>query len=528
MAKTYSVKKKITWLGLDFGSSSTKAVGIVGATGERVEFLFDPGYYPDGRIKTALKKSGDGFTLTTVVDIGKEGWDYCIKENAVNPDGREKIKAFVIKYLHALAGKEGGGFPKYDFDSVEAVCFGAPAYYKLKKEGNYLENYKSYVTEAIEESGVFGRCPRIISCPEPELALRAYHAFVERADKQSPLLGNGKNVLVVDVGGHTVDVVIMTSVYDGEKTSLVRIEENRPRSEDFNQRFPLGKYMTLHLADRLYGKRIFDPSLEVAKLQMLKSLDGLSDDEQVDIFFTSALKEKVHFTRLETAPEDKKPGETYVSLYGEDDRTSLCFGQTVEQCKGMVEACIHNGSIKIDNVLFTGGTSRIALLREEIVGLIAFEPGNNGVRPEVLLMDDVKEDADGEPFLIGTLTECAVPLSSENAVATGAAIYAMGVQNGLIDQTDEYLGGSVSMQTDDPEKARLRAECDFYKCALDRSMTDEEKLSFFAKYISLKRAMSDSPNIPPEGTELREGQRRTESITIKVPTVYPKAPKKRF
>ena len=377
---------KVKSIGVDFGSSTTCVMARVEREKESKLVCF--GYQGRNVFDTLIgtKTTGQVVYFSDALFAKPQEIDSIngsIKEGSLSQ--RESVKAFFSHLFDELAKQK-----EYDFSTAERICFGHPAYYSDAEVTEYCELMEEALLSTLWATK--RSKPEVIAYPEPYLAAKA---FVDQSGEE---IESDKNLLVLDMGGFTFDMA-MLCVKSSRQGVARPVQCTKCESFKTTEELPMGKGLTRALQKHVYGRdeKRLDPNVEEAKCNL----------------FASGNWESVRVTG-----KKKYDGGDFSFGY-EDIRIRM---------KGIVNALfdILNSQLKIakgqqaieavEYVLFTGGASRMAPLRNAVLDSVKAVYGS---RPTELLMDRQKATP-----AVHAVSLNWVPLSSETAVALGACLMA--------------------------------------------------------------------------------------------------------
>lgn len=463
---------KVKYLGLDFGSSNTAVVARAeNDKGERFYISFSDKqkssfptvmgrgrdgeyyYFSNAVNKIQDQKSGQEETITPVTDL---------KEAFGDAEGFESGKRFLQAVAEAIGKvKDLHGLP-YDFSELEGIGFGMPAYFDEREQRTYRENMRSVLSEAfgIEED-------RIVGCAEPELAAVAYNAGHSGLTSQKKRKGDG--LLVLDFGGYTLDVAMMEFVED-RSTRKLTLQSCQCGSFPTKSYLSMGKQITFHICQEIYGERKFDYEVEKGKCALFKGdnydqIEAGIDTEPLLLKNGKHLGLRYRYDGTEQAHSElirvgMVPGVSDIAALNLEkicDNLSICILGYLERESSNAPS----GGFK--TVLFTGGASGMKPLRQKIIE--AMEERYKS-KPTMLWMD---APDDGTLSIRRAAEETTSDkVSSGNAVALGACLVAEGSNEYLTVRETSHRGGDT----------KLRQENNVIKQLLSRALN---RLSFDQK-----------------------------------------------
>ncbi len=395
------MKYIVKHLGIDFGSSNTVVTATLDGVKTPIVFNF--------------KGSRLAFPTAILKDEGGEAKIYDLVGTPVSNKMKEDFSAGdrvaigLVKEYFGLIKKRiegaGDGIDSFDFSRLEKICFGHPAYFK----SDSVEKYCGNMTKILSEVFRIDR-KKIHGAPEPELAAHAYHAV--GSSKSCYGVRTNENVLVLDFGGYTLDIVLMTLDKGGMK--LVRGCGSVEASS-----ISLGKEITLRLCEVLYNcdGAPFDYGVDEAKCELFG--DDRYETNTVEKLYKYNLDGKKY-----TLSYRERLGDEYSACFTGSSSKSIEIEKIFSRLATYVQAFLQGSGVRgeeISHVLFTGGTARMAPLREQIMKNVC-------TGADALLMDSLQTESFGKIFSQPLEpTEARHPLSSELAVAYGALLAADGI-----------------------------------------------------------------------------------------------------
>ncbi len=448
--------KQIEYLGIDFGSSNTLVAAYAEGVAEPILFSDEESGV---QFKTVLEeklrqaraleeqtRAARGRLLATErpeeeralleqlerskLEIGRLSDEASsLKERLLETNGAENVRSFFLELRRRLdtclygerdpaTGRVTREVP-YDFSQVKGICFGHPAYYEKTGVELFCKEFREILSE------IFGVAPsRITAVSEPLLDAYALAYAAERGCGAADRVKNGQNVLVMDLGGHTADLSLVR---------LARMERRilaRPLQRSASSDRPvigMGKAITEELCDACYGRFGYDPVLEAAKCELFSGGDWESRTVERVLKTSANGKGRVRLT-YHSVPEQE---ESCVRLSMSGDG-SIGIRRIYRRLSSVVLGYLEAGGLhprELDHVLLTGGTSRIAPLREHLIASLR-DGGwwRDPYRPSVILMDDASGASSAPLMREHTLAEAGPTekLSSDTAVVLGAVLVAKG------------------------------------------------------------------------------------------------------
>ena len=410
---------KIKHLGIDFGSSSTAVVGFAEEFDTPILFEFQGEYC----FRTAIAKLKENKTYLyslAAINIKPELRDSYL----LHSDIKEKIKIkeelarlYLTELLTQIKNTERGGV-KYDFSSLESVCYGYPEYLYRRGKDDFMKVMSRLVPTIVKK--VFGsKTKTVFGEGEPQLATVAYH--LTNMKKSDYPIERGELILTLDFGGYTLDMSLLKAD-DGGVLKQIKSEscEVLPGGT--------GKTITKMICESVYADEVFDDGVDRAKIALYTNgeVDGVhlkykKCGEQISLKYIENARGRIYDTITVTEHRDGVKGESH----------SIKVGDVYDSAAGIVSGFLENGtdedSKKISHLLFTGGTSRIARMRDCVIERIRRWLDVNRSELHIDRYDDTKvfigsSAVDRDAY--GWRTEARVPLKAEYAVAYGAALVA--------------------------------------------------------------------------------------------------------
>ena len=435
--------KYIKYLGIDFGSSSVSVVGYEDKNTEPIIF-YDP-EMNDTWFATAMTPDGKkffqhAFTEKDILDS--------LKEDIIDGKNTENVKKFISELFKTINNcRDSSG--TYDFSSLERICFGYPTY-----TPTCTEAYCEKVTEIILQS-----CPgvQVVCAPEPELAARAYNETNKNVALYKNSIKDGDLILVVDLGGYTLDMAILKATKDSSGDVCVRPLTNSESIESERMQISMGKRITRDICFQIYKDSTndiplaFDYGVEEQKCKFFSEDEKNTAPTRLKV--TGKLPADKNITKFvltkdqrgSSLSESKGENTVTVGIYSSTDGRTVQIGNSYLYCGNLINNYINIslnnnrfGNKKISHVIFTGGTSRINELRETIKNKLT---GNEFVDSNVkmLLVDRPNE---GALKLKRANSSEYETLSSSNVVALGAAVVAM-QEDSVSNAADTFVSAST-------------------------------------------------------------------------------------
>ena len=470
------MKRIVKYLGIDFGSSKTSVVGFVEGQSAPVVFLNEergvfsfPSAMREGKDKT--------YYFESAYERGEDGKLYSgLKEELAVKDVETETKLRVRKFLAEIAkrvkstGIITDGEEYFDFSQLKGICYGYPAYVGKGTISNYCRKMGEILKELFKPEGVGDKDFHVYKCPEPVLAACAYHQC------RKGEIHAGEKVLILDFGGYTLDVTLMEAVVDkGGEVKLVNMKSCvsvNNKKERYGGGF-VGKDITMELCGIIYEKtdpdRVkFDFGVEKAKCEFFEKayaedgyVDGATDYKDGD----GVVSYRLRYNATERISKaDEREGRFCVGFKGEKRAKHIALDRNFNNVINMIKTYL--GSInedmqetfRISHVLFTGGTAKMKPLRD-IVAEELKEWRETVEGDFVLWMDDrsAKDviwqpwDEDGK--------DARYPLSSDSAVALGAALVAAGVCEPSKDRATQKAGADkkkIASLTSENQKLKMQ------------------------------------------------------------------------
>lgn len=417
---------KVKQLGIDFGSSKTSLVACYATRDEKSQkevnkfcIICEPrtsapffGSYM-GEIRqdnvTSYLYFQDVFNSDSSAEVVL--WDDLKK---TFPNNFEHVKNFFAQIKNVVTKKREDGI-YFDFSGLEKIVFGHPAY----SEPGVASGYCKKMTQLLKTVFFENEKCEIIGCPEPVLAASAYdRVCVGRENRMK----QGDVLLVIDLGGFTMDLALLQMEYNKKALTVF---QHIP-SGSIHGYVSMGQEMTRRITRVVYDDRsisFFDPKIESMKCELFKKDDCA----------TRKTRRKYSISKY---PKGK---ECFILRYSEDinipsnlDDETICvtmkngnYNISIEDiydsCADCIEHYLSNVSLKSSqnfHVLFTGGTSGIAELRNTILNRLR---ARYTIEEENVKVVGVQENINEIPFMCEN-----EDFSTSNAVALGAAFVARG------------------------------------------------------------------------------------------------------
>ncbi|MBE6633758.1 MAG: hypothetical protein E7620_05395 [Ruminococcaceae bacterium] len=411
------MKRVVKYLGIDFGSSNTLISAIV--EGVETPLLFRDEITGFDSFETMIP--GDNNQELRALK------EQLLESRGNEPFGKENVRKFFAKLREKLDSLDNEGF---DFSKIQRVCFGHPAYYDKSYVAFFCDTMKAIIGE------IFVGVPanQICAVSEPLLDAYAYcHAMKKRRQGTACPFQNGQNLLVLDMGGHTIDMTLLRAERAGEEFSAI------PMFSSASSNTPvvyMGKAITENICDVCYeGMKIYyDADVDKAKGEVL------SDAKNWNTKVVSRVLKKsggraLYLTYDEENFERERIPENAIRVAMRslqfDTFTIDCVIRAVNTY--LKTAGLNEGTL--DYVLLTGGSSKIIPLQEGLKsGLRRYNWLRNSEDP-ILLMDKCTNNQQYSPLMkrhdITKTEKGDVYLSSENAVVLGAILVAA-------DESEQY------------------------------------------------------------------------------------------
>ena len=412
--------KYIKRIGIDFGSSNTCVVAFI--EGESTPVILGKDA-PTFESFMLLTKDGKYKFFSEAVNAsfrereGSCGYVYFnkLKESISGVEGKENVLRFLNELFHKVINDDEYQVKGYDMSRLESVYYGYPAYY----EPSAIEHYKEAFEDVLRQcfKGISKKQLSIVGYPEPLLAGVAYNYIKKDLYEYSKGITAGDLMLILDFGGHTLDLSVAR--FEAVRNGTVLVKHCDPGS--FTRFVPMGKELTRLLCQVVY-KRLapFDYAIENAKCELFSSSDW--DKNKVVAKLIRPYQAGAKTATITYRASDTAGDGICVSMCGSRVKIEDIFRKFTD-CISEYLKQKSIGSNSIKHILFTGGASKMIPLREAIVkGLKPYLAPRNFV----YIMDDSTETA--ADFACESQR-----LSSENAVALGAAILAgdSALRNGL-------------------------------------------------------------------------------------------------
>ena len=430
-------------IGIDFGSSNTSVVGVLeDYTKSPIVFRYND-VEPFSTMLLRKHNSSYFFTAAEVNFKGKDINDQevhfynALKEDLMEENGKDEYSKRVEEFFKELKRQlEDKKYmeQQYSFD-LDSICFGYPISFDKTVVNRYREKMRNIVERVFQSKE---KKIKIYDIPEPVLAGRAYNYAYKRLNDGKSFLAKDETLLVVDLGGYTMDIALLQASGDKEQELAIRKCVSLPN------KFSSGKNITKSLCKELYGKRVYDGRVDRKKRELFEQLIREDGQYQLGSNYTPTKGAKypkegkdvtfaLHYDMLNPKSYTKEKGKDYIDIgfVGNDETKDIQFERRINDAVDFIR--IYLSEIPKDSisyVLFTGGTAKIKPLRDGILqGIKDWLTPDNPQKAE-LLMDDNNFNFP----LTGD------KLSSENAVALGAALTAAGICKPLDDMASPFKG----------------------------------------------------------------------------------------
>ena len=447
---------KIKYIGVDFGSSNTE---IAGVDAEGNVFVIPYDNYNEGfdSVMSIDHLTNEKLFFREAKKNAKKTDDYLdrLKEELLGgceEDSINHVKEFFEQIAARVrSNKSGSSFRRdsdtFDFSEIESICFGHPAYYTPHIQDRYCEQMVDILSKT------FGVKKRNISyLPEPVLAGTAYQYITKPAAIQ-----DGDVILVLDFGGHTMDLVLlqakdMKNAKGETRRNLVQYAI--PGS--FYECVLMGKDITQKMCRYIYQSNLapFDNNVEETKCKFFELYEKNGDQAVISaqLSYTGSGNRQKFQIMSKSVLEENESGDTvYIGVFKGPICISLnnTISQIVEVVSGyLADADIEN--LQIRHVLYTGGTSRIKVLRENVSEGLRNRWTSEQKFSEFVM--DKKRSATGEVAVAYSAEK--KHLSSANAVAVGAALAAAG----LVCCGESSMDHKKTKRATDAEVLKLQGE----------------------------------------------------------------------
>ena len=419
--------KKIEYLGLDFGSSKTCLVAKI--QGEDTPIVFTSS---DEKIcfpsVIAEAKQGN-FTNYKYFNDASDNRDNkyvtysTLKEDLRYPDTPQykedfaRIKAYLSKIFDCafsytyFSGKKD---ELYDFSELKAVYYGHPSFFNTKELQNYENNMQMILQNIFSKKRL---TPNFRGIPEPILTAQAYLATHAKNRKD---IKTGDSVLILDFGGYTLDIALVTVGKDKGKVGIVPGSNCSFNTEEGFDLLSLGKTITHKLYSRIF------PAQE--KKSYLMSIVDQKKCELFEAQTMQALNEKVVHCNLASGTirfslsyDGKKHENTVSFIEGKNNINMPAHYEELFEHIKCFFLLTKRPKTSISHVLFAGGTSRMLPLRKAVYQYLYDNDWFENGKASSLVIDE-----ESDAVLVNNGKQ--YPLSSECAVALGACLAA---ENGL-------------------------------------------------------------------------------------------------
>ena len=393
-------------IGIDFGSSNTVVSAIV--EGEMRPVVFKNPKTASECFESVMSVA-DGerkYFQSAMTDVSGKRYD-TLKEKILDCNGAENAEHYLRALFSAITDSEQFKRRGYDLSRLNEVVFGYPAYY----EPHAVKAYCDILTGII--SGIFGKRQLKINCyPEPMLAATAY-SFANGSDSAyKHVLADGSRMLILDFGGHTLDLSVARFVKNGN--SVIPMTECD--SGSISQFVRMGKSLTKDICASAYDTDHpkFDFELEQAKCKLFKDGEGYREASVEGLLKYKADSGASRFKMIygKTLGPAVENGCVRIGLCNPD----IGIERQYESFVSCICGYLSNNKVEehsLNCVLFTGGASKIVPMREAVIsGISQYLVRGAAVKTVDECGSAVAEYYDGG----------SVILSSSNAVALGAAL----------------------------------------------------------------------------------------------------------
>lgn len=436
-------KRSIKYLGIDFGSSTVSVVGYEDKNTKPIIFS-DPSNSRTW-FDTAMTKDGQYFFHNAFINGYTQDLNVLdsLKENLVTANPVESSKENALLFMKNLLQTISR---ECDFSQLEKICFGYPTYTIPHKQECYYLNFKEIIKKACEDVLQMSNIQdeSIICNPEPILAATAYNEAHKDLPDYKAKIKSGELVLVVDLGGYTLDMAIVEARTDKDRSlyfypivASESIEAGSIRATDII----MGKRITREICDCIYKNSdlsnipTYVDDVDKKKCEFFQNNETESEGV-LKMKFDISQPGSSNKTTIsgfvlckETQNDDFIAGNKIkVGLYGTGMHNINLKAKFNSCARYILDYVLYNysqnakalGNKKISHILFTGGTSNISTLRETIKSVLGQHIQNENPNEVELLVDNPMDNA----LKLSRPQNGNVSLSSKNVVALGAAIYA--------------------------------------------------------------------------------------------------------
>ncbi len=448
-------RTSIKYLGIDFGSSSVSVIGYEDIGKEPIVFADSQGNQP--WFATAMTPDAKIFFQSA---LKEDHFLESLKEDVLYDQDNKNLEIFMAKIFDTLSQcRSSSG--EYDFSNLERICFGYPTYTPTCTQ-TYCEKLKNIIQAACNKTEKFNAPNvQIICAPEPELAAKGYNEANKNISGYVNSINDDDLLLVVDLGGYTLDMSILRASKTAENTVSLRPFVISESIESEGKPISMGKEITREICYHIYKDGLsktppkFDYAVEQQKCIFFSQGQNDTEPQPLKTQIPSSTEPKATIakfilTKEQTGnPISVKNGECTVTvgIYSASDifkGRSIYIGNTFNYCGDFINNYINVslkssqlGCKKISHVLFTGGTSRIGELCETIKNKLTQNTAYVSDPVKIWFVDSTPPGAMEIRWFDG-ITENET-LSSINVVALGAAtVAAKGEQS-------EIFGGYYAM-----------------------------------------------------------------------------------
>ena len=440
-----AITKKVIRLGIDFGSSSTAIVATVkNAATNKVETtpvifeMADEVLSFPSLIVTKSDKDETRLYFDDALDADPKYIKYSsgnLKENLLDQKGLEEAKEYFRELLKRL---QGTGEVRYDFSELEKICFGHPAHYDIGS----VDFFRDAMVELL--SSVFDKkvspklkAENIIGISEPILAAYAFnHAHSTDREGYTSKISHNDLVMVIDLGGHTVDLAIMQAK---KSNGIVNLTPYASPNSIESKIVPMGKRITEKICQEVYGRDWrFDEKIDLIKCEFFNmQAEGRgSATKPAKPKYESDFKRTVRVAGKEYAydkfrlvadsgkiTDAVKDGVKSVGIFGGAITINL-EDAIIKKLHKIIWSYLETQPKRsIHHVLLTGGTSCIPAIRNSISTTLNPWWAKEG-NYSVFTMEKAVWDCKGTAPLTSAFGGVKVSLGWDIAVALGAGLVA--------------------------------------------------------------------------------------------------------
>ena len=267
----------------------------------------------------------------------------------------------------------------------------------------------------------------------------------------------GEVILALDFGGYTLDMALLKADGDGVLKQI--------KSESCEV-LPggTGKTITNMICACVYADGVFDDGVDRAKVPLFSKgeasgvhLKYKKCGESISLKYVESAREKIYDTVTVTEHRPNTADKSVSISVGE------VYDRAAEIVSDFLDKCTDDDSKKITHLFFTGGTSRIARMRDHVIEEIKpwLAPNRNELHIDryedtKVLVRASSVDRDAYRWM----SDARISLKAEYAVAYGAALVARNrsiLKNGRMPRGDDSVkkAGMTKEQNDHLNRRRV-------------------------------------------------------------------------